>query len=471
MNTMDLTKLTLQEARAKLDTKEISVKELTDAYRANIDAKNDELNIYLEVFSDIDSQVEAAQAVIDAGNSELFTGIPIAFKDNICIKGRIASAASKYLESYTCPYDATVTEKLLPQAPILLGRVNMDEFAMGGSTENSAYGVTKNPHDPSRVAGGTSGGSAAAVAADCALLTLGSDTGGSIRQPASFCGVVGLKPTYGSVSRNGLMAMSSSLDVIGPVTKTVADAEATFKSIKGKDPLDSTSDEQEDPELKKVYKIGVPRKFLTEEMDKDVLEAFENDLKTLEEKGHTLVDIDLPSLRYSLAVYYIIMPSEVSSNMSRYDGVRFGAHIEGNTLEDDYKKTRSEFLGEEVKRRIMIGTYALSSGYYDAYYNKAWQVRTKMREEVTKIFEEVDVMMLPVAPTPAYKIGENSKDPLKMYLSDIFTVSANLLGIPGLTVPTQTVEREGKNLPVGSQILGPHFHEAWLFDLGKQLEN
>ncbi len=467
---MNLTQLTLQEARTKLDAKEITVKDLVGAYRENIEAKNEELNIFLEVFDDIDAQVDAAQAIIDAGEAQTLTGIPIALKDNICIKGRIASAASKYLEEYTAPYNATVTEKLLPQTPIFLGRVNMDEFAMGGSTENSAYGVTKNPHDTDRVPGGSSGGSATAVAAECALLTLGSDTGGSIRQPASFCGVVGLKPTYGSVSRHGLMAMSSSLDVIGPITKTVADAKSTFDIIKGKDPLDSTSDEKDPVERKESYKIGVPRAFLTDEMDADVLEAFEQDLKALQEQGHEVVNVELPSLKYSLAVYYIIMPSEVSSNMSRYDGVRFGAHIEGKTLEDDYKKTRSEFLGEEVKRRIMLGTYALSSGYYDAYYNKAWQVRTKMKEEIAKVFESVDVIMLPTSPTPAFKVGENTEDPLKMYLTDILTVSVNLVGVPAISIPSQSVDRDGKQLPVGSQILGPHFHEEWLFDLGGQLE-
>ena len=467
---MNLTKLTLRQAREKLDTKEITVKELVGAYQKNITSKNEELNIFLEVFDDIDDQVEKAQASIDSGEASELTGIPIAFKDNICIKGRKASAASKYLEEYVAPYNATVTEKLVPQSPVFLGRVNMDEFAMGGSTENSAFGVTKNPHDVTRVSGGTSGGSAAAVAAGCALLTLGSDTGGSIRQPASFCGVVGLKPTYGSVSRHGLMAMSSSLDVIGPITKTVSDAKTVFDIIKGKDPLDSTSDEKDKVSKKEKYTIGVPRAFLTDEMDKDVLQAFEADLKTLQDQGHKIIDVELPNLKYSLAVYYIIMPCEVSSNMSRYDGVRFGAHIEGKTLEDDYKQSRSQYFGAEVKRRIMLGTYALSSGYYDAYYNKAWKVRTKMKEEVAKVFESVDVMMLPISPTPAFKIGENSKDPLKMYLADIFTVSANLLGIPGITVPTQKVEREGKQLPVGSQILGPHFHEEWLFDLGSQLE-
>ena len=467
---MNLTKLTLKEAREKLDTKEITVKELVGAYQENITKKNEELNIFLEVFEDIDAQTEEAQAVIDAGNASVLTGIPIAFKDNICIKGRKVSAASKYLEEYVAPYNATVTEKFLSQKPVILGRVNMDEFAMGGSTENSAYGVTKNPYDTNRVAGGSSGGSAAAVAAECALLTLGSDTGGSIRQPASFCGVVGLKPTYGSVSRHGLMAMSSSLDVIGPVTKTVSGAKAVFDIIKGKDPLDSTSDEKDPVSKKEAYKIGVPRALLTDEIDKDVLEAFEADLKKLQDQGHEIVDIELPSLKYSLAVYYIIMPCEVSSNMSRYDGVRFGAHVEGKTLEDDYKQSRSQYLGEEVKRRIMLGTHALSSGHYDAYYNKAWHVRTMMKKEVAKVFESINVIMLPTSPTPAFKIGENSQDPLKMYLTDVLTVSANLLGVPGITVPTQTVERDGKQLPVSSQILGPHFHEEWLFDLGSQLE-
>ena len=466
---IDLNTLTIESVRKSLDTKEYSVRELVDSYLKNIDEKNGEINAILEVYSDIDEQVESAQKIIDSGESKELTGIPIGIKDNILIDGRIASAASLSLENYKATYDATVITKLKEHSPIFIGRCNMDEFAMGGSTEHSAYGITKNPVDTTRVPGGSSGGSVAAVASNMVLVALGSDTGGSVRQPASFCGVVGLKPTYGSVSRNGLMAMSSSLDVIGPVTKSIKDSKSIFDIIKGQDPLDGTSNEKDPVERKGEYKIGVPRDFLKEGIDVDVLEAFEKDLEELKKQGHEVVDIELPMLKYSLAVYYIIMPSEVSSNMSRYDGVRFGERIEGESLYEDYSKTRGEKLGMEVKRRIMLGTYALSSGYYDAYYNKAWQVREMMKKEVNKAFEDVDVIALPTSPTPAFKIGEN-EDPLKMYLSDVFTASANLIGTPAISVPTQRVEREDKLLPVGLQLISPHFHEEWLFDISEKFE-
>ena len=466
---IDLKKLTIESVRKSLDTKEYTVRELVDSYLKNISEKNTEINGYLEVFSDIDEQVEAAQKVIDSGESKELTGIPIGIKDNILIEGKISSAASKMLENYEAVYDATVITKLKEHSPIFMGRCNMDEFAMGGSTENSAYGITKNPVDTSRVPGGTSGGSAAVVASDMSLVTLGSDTGGSIRQPSSFCGVVGLKPTYGSVSRNGLMAMTSSFDVIGPITNSVSDAKIVFDVIKGQDPLDGTSNEKKAVGRKGKYKIGVPRDFLTNDIDPDVLESFEKDLDYMREQGHEVVDIELPILKYSLASYYVIMFSEVSSNMSRYDGVRFGERVEGENIFEDYSKTRGEKLGKEVKRRIMLGTYALSSGYYDAYYNKAWQVREKMKKEVKKVFEDIDMIALPVAPTPAFKIGEN-EDPLKMYLADIFTVSANLLGTPAISIPTQEVEREGKRLPVGLQLIAPHFHEEWIFDIGENFD-
>jgi len=466
---IDLKTLTIESARKSLDTQEYTVRELTDAYLKNIEANNNEINAYLEVFSDINEQVESAQKVIDAGESEKLTGIPIGIKDNILIDGRVSSASSKIIEDYKATYDATVITKLKEQSPIFIGRCNMDEFAMGGSTEHSAYGVTKNPVDIERVPGGSSGGSAAAVAAHMSLLTLGSDTGGSIRQPASFCGVVGLKPTYGSVSRSGLMAMSSSLDVIGPITNSVEDSRLVFNIIKGQDKLDGTSNEKAPVERKGKYKIGVPRSFLVEGVDSDVLDSFEKDLEVMREQGHDIVDVELPLIKYSLAVYYIIMPSEVSSNMSRFDGVRFGELIEGEDLFEDYTKTRGGKLGTEVKRRIMLGTYALSSGYYDAYYNKAWQVRDMMKKEVEKAFENIDIIALPTSPTPAFKIGEN-EDPLKMYLADIFTVSANLLGTPAISIPTQEVEREEKTLPVGLQLVAPHFHEEWLFDIGEKFD-
>lgn len=466
---INLKELTIQSVRKSLDSKEYTVRELVDTYLKNIEDNNEEINAFLEVFSDIDDQVEKAQKIIDEGKSSELTGIPIGIKDNILIDGRVSSASSKMLENYKATYDATVIKKLKEHGPIFMGRCNMDEFAMGGSTENSAYGVTKNPVDTGRVPGGSSGGSAAAVASDMCLVTLGSDTGGSIRQPASFCGVVGLKPTYGSVSRNGLMAMSSSLDVIGPLSNTVEDSKIVFDSIKGKDELDGTSNEKDAVDIKENYKIGVPREFLKEGVDKDVLDSLEKDLDKLREQGHEILDIELPLLKYSLAVYYIIMPSEVSSNMSRYDGVRFGERVEGESLFDDYSKTRGEKLGEEVKRRIMLGTYTLSSGYYDAYYNKAWQVREMMKKEVMNAFKNIDIIALPTSPTPAFKIGEN-EDPLQMYLSDIFTVSANLLGTPAISIPTQEVDRDGNMLPVGLQLIAPHFHEEWLFDIGGKFE-
>ena len=466
---IDLNTLTIKSARKSLDSKEYTVRELVDAYLKNIEEKNGDINAYIEIYSDIDEQVEAAQKIIDDGESKELTGIPIGMKDNILIEGRVASASSKSIENYKSTYDATVIAKLKEHNPVFLGRCNMDEFAMGGSTETSAYGITKNPVDTDRVPGGSSGGSVAAVAANMALVTLGSDTGGSVRQPASFCGVVGLKPTYGSVSRYGLMAMSSSLDVIGPISKTVNDSKIVFDAIKGQDANDGTSNEKERVEKKEGYNIGVPRSFLTEGVDDDVLEAFEKDLEEMKKQGHEIVDIDLPLLKYSLAVYYIIMPSEVSSNMSRYDGVRFGERVEGDTLFEDYSKTRGEKLGLEVKRRIMLGTYALSSGYYDAYYNKAWQVREMMKKEVKKAFESIDIIALPTSPTPAFKIGEN-EDPLQMYLSDVFTASANLLGVPAISVPTQTVSRDEKELPVGLQLLAPNFHEEWLFDISEKFD-
>jgi len=466
---IDLNTLTIASARKSLDSKEYTVRELVDQYLKNIEEKNDEINAYLEIFSDIDEQVEVAQKLIDAGESKELTGIPIGIKDNILIDGRTVSASSKIIENYKATYDATVITNLKEHSPIFMGRCNMDEFAMGGSTEHSAYGITKNPVDTDRVPGGSSGGSAAAVAANMALITLGSDTGGSVRQPASFCGVVGLKPTYGSVSRNGLIAMSSSLDVIGTLSKNVKDSESLFNIIKGQDSLDGTSNEKESVGKKDKYKIGVPRSFISEGMDEDVLNAFEKDLESMKKMGHEIVDIDLPLLKYSLAVYYIIMPSEVSSNMSRFDGVRFGERVEGENLFEDYSKTRGEKLGMEVKRRIMLGTYALSSGYYDAYYNKAWQVREMMKKAVKKVFEDIDMIALPTSPTPAFKIGEN-EDPLKMYLSDVFTASANLLGTPAISVPTQKVEREGKKLPVGLQLIAPHFHEDWLFDISDKFD-
>lgn len=466
---MDFSKLTIKTAQEGFKNGDFTVKDLVNHYLEQIKEKNDDINAYLEIYDDVIAQAEVAQKRIDAGEGTELTGIPIALKDNLLVKGRLQSAASKILEGYKGTYTATAVQKLIDAGAVLMGRANMDEFAMGGSTENSAYGVTKNPIDTGRVAGGSSGGSAAVVAMDGAMVALGSDTGGSIRQPASFCGVVGLKPTYGSVSRHGLIAMSSSLDVIGPITKNTEDAEIVFNIIKGKDPKDSTSVESDD-NSGSIKKIGVPRDFLKEGIDEDVLKQFNDSLDKLEKEGYEIVDVDLPSLKYSLAVYYILMPAEVSSNMARYDGIKYGVSIEGDNLIDGYFKTRGQLLGAEVKRRIMLGTYVLSAGYTDQYYRKGWQVRNLMKDDFKKAYESVDIIAMPTSPTPAFKIGEKSTDPLQMYLSDIFTISANLVGVPAISIPDGTVERDGKDLPTGLQFISPHLKEQLLFEISEKFE-
>jgi len=463
--------MTIARARTLLDTKELSAVELASQFTTTISERDSDLHAYLEVFNDIEEQAKQADKRIAAGDSAPFTGIPLAMKDNILIDGRRVSAASKILEGYTATYDATVTRKLKEQGAIFLGRANMDEFAMGSSTENSAYGPSKNPHDTSRVPGGSSGGSAAAVAGDLALAALGSDTGGSIRQPAAFCGVVGLKPTYGSVSRHGLMAMGSSLDVIGPLTKTVEDAELVFEAVRGEDAMDSTTvpNSREHVGAKKTYTVGVPRAFLEKGVDPDLLKEFETGLEALKAAGHSVVDIELPTIEYSLATYYIIMPAEVSSNMARFDGMRYGVRAEGKDRIDDYKQSRGQGLGAEVRRRILLGTYVLSSGYYDAYYGKAMAARDRIRRDAAHAFETVDAIATPTTPTPAFSFGEKTDDPLSMYLADIFTVSANIIGAPALSVPHGSVTRDDTELPVGFQLMAPHLGETTLFALGKVL--
>lgn len=466
---MSIKDYTIQELNAKLISKELTVQAVVDVFVSQIIEKNPELNVFIELHADfVASQVAAAQARIENGTATVLTGIPIAIKDNILIKGEKITAASKILEGYTATYDATVIEKLRSNGAILIPRANMDEFAMGASTEFSAYGVTKNPIDTTRVAGGSSGGSAAAVASGMAVAALGSDTGGSIRQPASFCGVVGLKPTYGSVSRNGLMAMASSFDVIGPVAKSVDDVKSIFDAIKGIDPLDQTTVEGE--VSGEVKKIGVPYDFLKSGIDEDTLQVFNTNIERLRALGYEIVDISLPSFEYALSVYYILVPAEVSSNMSRYDGVKFGSRIEGRDLTDDYFQTRGRLLGTEVKRRIMLGTYVLSAGYADEYYRKAWAARAQIKNEVRKVFEQVDVIAMPIAPSPAFKIGEMASDPLKMYLADIFTVSANVAGVPAISIPGGTVSRDGIDLPVGLQLLAPWHGEERLFEVGRKFE-
>lgn len=465
--------LTIKKARELLDKKEISAKELALIYLKNIEAKNSELNAYLEVYDDVLAQAEEAQKIIDAKEAKALTGIPLAIKDNILLQGRIASSASKILTNYRATYTATAAQKLVDQKVVFLGRTNMDEFAMGSSTENSAFGITKNPFDTSRVAGGSSGGSAAAVAGDLALGALGSDTGGSVREPASFVGAVGFKPTYGSVSRYGLMAMGSSLDVIGPITKSVSDTEILFDAIKGKDKMDSTSIEIEklkDLKIKKL-KIGVPYHLLEGGgISKEVKKNFDESIKKFQDLGFEIKDITLPNVDKSLAVYYIVMPAEVSSNMSRYDGMRYGFSADGQDLLDVYKKSRGLGFGEEVRRRIILGTYVLSAGYYDSYYGKAMMAREIIKKEFNDAFKNVDAILTPTVPFPAWRIGEK-KSPLENYLADIFTVTANIVGCPAISLPSGFTDIDGKKLPLGIQLMAPHSRENILFNFGKSFLN
>jgi aspartyl-tRNA(Asn)/glutamyl-tRNA(Gln) amidotransferase subunit A len=469
---MNSAELSIAQASTKLAKKEISSVELARACLAEIAARNPELNAYLEVYEDAEAQAAAADALrqTQGERAHPLLGIPLAIKDNILIAGRKASAASKMLENYVATYDATVTKKLKEAGTVFLGRTNMDEFAHGSSTENSAYGPTKNPRDPSRVPGGSSGGSAAAVAGNLALGALGSDTGGSIREPAAFCGIVGLKPTYGAVSRSGLIAMGSSLDQIGPMTKTVADAEMLFEAMRGNDPLDSTTLSAAAPAREPRKVVGVPRHLLTEGVEKEVLEKFEAALKKLEAQGYRVVDIELPSASMALAVYYIIMPAEVSTNLSRFDGVRYGLSRKGETLAGDYAATRGAGFGPEARRRIMLGTYVLSAGYYDAYYGEATAARRALCAEYAAALQQADVIATPSVPAPAPRLGEKTDDPLSMYLLDIFTVTANLTGNPAISVPMGTVKTDGVELPVGMQFTAAHGDEAALFAAGKALE-
>jgi len=482
----DLKTLTIKEARKSLDAKEYSALELTDAYLVAISERNPEIHAYLEVWEKTArEEAKKADEMIARGESLPLTGIPIAVKDNILIEGRTASAGSKILENYKATYDAAVITKLKNQGAVFLGRTNMDEFALGSSTENSAYGPTKNPHDTSRVPGGTSGGSAAAVAAGMALAALGSDTGGSIRQPSAYCGVSGLKPTYGAVSRFGLIATASSLDQIGTIGKTVVDAQLLFDAVYGYDKNDSTSlpnsprSDLENPKGR-TLRIGIPRAFLKGGVDADVLSAFEKTLESLRTKGYEIKDIKLfDDPQIPLAVYYIINPAEVSTNLARFDGIRYGLSVPASNIQEVYAKTRGVGFGPEVRRRILVGTFVLSSGYADAYYRKALAVREIIRADFARTFsagggssfggESVDAIVTPTTPGPAFKFGEKS-DPLAMYLEDIFTVPVNLAGVPAISVPMGTVAREGRDLPVGFQIIGAHGDEETLFAIGKDIE-
>ena len=479
---MELNKLTIAQAKQGLKEKKFSVTELTRAYLDLIKKRDQDIHAYLAVTEELAlAQAKKTDEKIAAGQElgEL-EGVPCAIKDLILVGGAKCTAGSKILENYIAPYDATVVQRLKKAGAVILGKTNMDEFAMGSSTENSAYGVTRNPRDLERVPGGSSGGSAAAVAADECVFSLGSDTGGSIRQPASFCGVVGLKPTYGAVSRYGLMAMASSLDQIGAFAKNVDDCQTVFDAIKGRDPKDSTSAvlaQEVKWELNiKDLKIGLPKEYFAQGIDPEVERLVKSAIKKLTDAGAQIKEISLPHTEHALACYYIIMPSEVSANLARYDGIKYGASearslkSEAGNLLDVYLKTRGHFFGAEPRRRIMLGTYTLSAGYYDAYYLKAQKVRTKILQDFQNVFapsaDGVDVILTPTSPTPAFKIGEKVDDPIKMYLSDIYTVPINLAGVPALSMPCGNIG----NLPVGLQIIGKHFSEDFIFKVARKCE-
>ncbi|MEZ4156821.1 MAG: Asp-tRNA(Asn)/Glu-tRNA(Gln) amidotransferase subunit GatA [Candidatus Paceibacterota bacterium] len=462
---------TLKSIEKGLKEKQFSAKELTEQYLERANQKNAELNVYLEIFADdARANAQALDESIAAGKEvSPLMAAPIAMKDNLLIEGHIASSASKILKDYKAVYDATVTRKLKKAGSIFIGQANMDEFAMGASTENSAYGPTLNPHDVTRVSGGSSGGSAAAVAADMAVVALGSDTGGSIRQPAHFCGVVGLKPTYGAVSRYGLMAMASSLDQIGPITKTVEDAKIVFNAIKGKDAYDNTSRTADFKGAKKNPVIGIPKEYFTEGLDPEVAKEVQSVIDFYKNKSFEIKEISLPHTKYALSAYYIINPAEVSSNLARYDAVRYSrdAQVSTDTLEKIYKQSKTLGFGEETKRRIMLGTFVLSSGYYDAYYKKALQAKDYIADDFTAAFKGVDVILTPVAPTKAFKLGERAKDPLAMYLADVLTIPASLAGLPAISVPVKT----NAALPGNFQLIAPHWHEEDLFSLATIYQN
>ena len=455
-----------------IEGSETPVGALADTMKV-INEKDKEIHAFLDVYDDAKAVAGSATETFSKKDyeSKPLLGVPIAVKNNILVKGKKATGASKILENYIASYDATIIKKLKDAGAVIVGSTNLDEFAMGGSTETSAFGPTKNPHDTSRVPGGSSGGSAAAVAMGAVPIAIGTDTGGSIRQPASYCGLVGIKPTYGAVSRFGLMAMGSSLDQAGVLTNSVADAEVVLNIMKGQDENDMTTiapDTYPEVPMKETYTIGVPRSFLKDGIDADVMERFEAHLESLKKDGHKIVDIELPLFEAGLAAYYIVMPAEVSSNLARYDGIRYGVRKEGEDLLDTYLESRAQGFGAEAKRRILLGTYVLSSGYYDAYYGKAEAVRTLMREELSKVFSNVDLVITPTAPTPAFKLGEK-EDPLSMYRQDIFTVPVNLTGVPAMSLPMGEVDREGKKLPVGVQYIAPHNGEERLFDIGKKV--
>ncbi|MCL2669596.1 MAG: Asp-tRNA(Asn)/Glu-tRNA(Gln) amidotransferase subunit GatA, partial [Syntrophaceae bacterium] len=473
---MELYQLTIHELEARLRAGETTSREITASVFARIEAVEKDVHAYITLMRETAlSQAEAADDRIRKGEGGPLTGIPIALKDNTCTKGVTTTCGSKILSNFIPPYDATVVAKLKSAGAVFTGKTNMDEFAMGSSTEASWFGFTKNPWDLSRIPGGSSGGSAAALAADECIAALGSDTGGSIRQPAALCGCVGLKPTYGRVSRYGLIAFASSLDQIGPFTKDVEDAAILMNVLAGYDPQESTSVRAEVPDYRfflgrdvRGWRVGIPKEYFIEGIDPEVEAAVRRAIRVVEGAGATCVDISLPHTQHCLAVYYIVAPAEACSNLARYDGVKYGFRADAaRDLLEMYKKTRSEGFGDEVKRRIMIGTYALSSGYYDAYYKKASQVRALIKHDFDEAFKSCDVILTPTTPTPAFRVGEKTADPLQMYLSDIFTISTNLAGIPGISVPCGFT---ATGLPLGVQFLAGHFQEGRLLQFASAYE-
>ncbi len=465
---INLTDLTIDKARLLLDSKELSALELTKLYLDRIDDLDANIASFLSInYENAIKQADNADSLIAKGDSNILTGIPMQIKDNICTKGIRTTCASNMLEDFVPPYNAHIVEKLNEAGAILLGKGNLDEFAMGSSTENSSFKITKNPWDITRVPGGSSGGPAASVSASEVLFSIGSDTGGSIRQPASFCGVVGMKPTYGLVSRFGLIAFASSLDQIGPITNNVKDSAIVLSAMAGYDSRDSTSLKVNIPDYSKGLKsdlkgfnIGVPKEYFTLGIDPKIENNIREAIKTLEELGANIEEVTLPHTEYALSVYYIIAPSEASANLSRYDGVKYGySDSKSESMWDALEATRESGFGPEVKRRIFLGTYALSSGYYDAYYVKAQKVRTLIRQDFENAFKKFDVLVMPTCPTTAFNVGDKIDDPIQMYLNDIFTIPANIAGIPGISVPSGLID----GLPVGLQFMSGSLQEKKLF--------
>ncbi len=475
---MELYEMTIGRLHDLLKRGEVSSSEITRAIISRIDAVESKVNAFITLSPESAlKEAEEADRFIAANKADFgpLCGIPVAIKDVICAEGTRTTCGSRILDNFVPPYDATVVDRLRKERAVFVGKTNMDEFAMGSSTENSYFGPTRNPWDLDRVPGGSSGGSAASVAACECVGSLGTDTGGSIRLPSSYCGVSGMKPTYGRVSRYGLVAYGSSLDQAGPIARSVEDVAILLQAISGHDPRDSTSVDLPVPDFTaacsrdiKGSRIGLPREYYLEGLDPEVKEAISKAIALLESLGAEIVEVTLPTTKYAVAAYYIVAPAEASSNLARYDGVKYGfRHPEGGNLIEMYTKTRTEAFGPEVLRRIMLGTYVLSAGYYDAYYKKASQIRTLLRNEFVEVFKKVDALVTPVCPTPAFRIGEKIDDPLQMYLTDVFTISANMAGIPGMSIPCGF---SSNNMPVGMQILGGHFREETLLTIASVYE-